>query len=262
MMRIVLGSLLVMLMAALPSKGQHLLEFNRLYSDRPEEGRFALSIGANGYGVQGSERHGYGNISLTVHFFVDENTEFRLAGRGGGNRLSYDNTDISVYKLLSRSNLEHYAFEMGITRQFSLSRNALMGFSADYVYTYKSFGAPATSEFGVHYITGGIEVCLLNFPVTIGTNYNHIEAQSADDILPQLQGTSFRVWDAYCLVEVPSWKNGNWEKKKFRQLTASVAIGPTMLFLRSSLVEKTGVQEKFVPGIRVSARFASRFILK
>jgi hypothetical protein len=197
-----------------------------------------------------------------MHFFIDEMTEFRLTGKAGRNRLSYDDTDINIYKLLHRSNLESYAFDMGITRQFNLSRNAIIGFSCDYTYAFKAFNAPVSNEFGVHYISGGAEICFLNLPISVGLNYTHVQAESSEDVLPQLQAKSFRVWDAYCLVEFPSWKNGNWERKPLRRFAGSVAIGPTMLFLRSALAEKANVRERFVPGLRLSLRIASRFNLK
>ena len=102
---------------------QRTLEFNRLFNDPSVSNKWALTLAFNGYGYQTSpkEQPVFGSISITSHFFIDENTEFRLGSGYGRNVQSLNDKNASLLKLVTPKNYENYAGFLGFSRQFSLS---------------------------------------------------------------------------------------------------------------------------------------------
>ena len=122
-MKKLLGAILIVAATCVNIWGQHLSEFNRLFVDpSADSGRMAVTVSFAAYIVQSSQAQGFGNLSITSHFFLNENMEFRLGGGFGVNDNSYHETDINVARLVTPANYETYSGWLGLNRQFASTR--------------------------------------------------------------------------------------------------------------------------------------------
>lgn len=263
-----IAGVLLLFLCYLTTCGQRLLEFNRLFNDPGQTGKLGITLAGNGYGFQNSKAHGFGSMSLTSHFYIDQTSEFRLFGVVGGNVISYRESDITFLKLVNPKNLDTYSGGVGLSKYLFNGDALVAGVNVDYAYCFKEFGRLVDRRFGVHYFTTGIEIAFHSLPLSFGGNFNYVYSSQINTVFVGYNGQSIKVWDAYFLASVPRWSRRNWREGKMnktkiredlRGWSLSLSVGPTVFFASTSVADQFQITDRFFPGVIATARIGSRF---
>ena len=141
----------------------------------------------------------------------------------------------------------------------------MLGLNFDYAYTFKQFNAKPAVGAGVHALIFGAELHSRILPITIGANFNYVNSEAVQYLIPGISGSVFRTWDIFCVIELSRKKKGNWDKAtlpKSMWLNGSVGLGPTVIILEKEFADDAGLSNRFIPGLAMRISLGARFRVK